>query len=198
MSSIADYLDKCTSPSSRDPMGRLDYALFATLNLAGWVLLAQWLGAEGPRRQAAADTLIETFWPVALVLEWTFLCATLNRAAEARLLPKEILPFYLPGRLLALVHVVVFAQGFQLALIACVAAAPIVFLLICPAPSWSLDPQRPASPAPPERRSKRRDDDDDSGSGWSGSYGGDGSSCSREPSSCDIGSSCSDGGSSGD
>lgn len=139
MSASFDYLGKCISPSAREPMSRLDFILFTLLNAAGWTLLNTWLGPYGQARQDMVLSIVPDIWPWALLLEWTYLCATLNRAADLDLDRFLFATVFVPGRLFALAHMIVIPGEIAMIVIFATAILPVVFLMVCPARTWTAD-----------------------------------------------------------
>ncbi|WP_293856802.1 hypothetical protein [uncultured Alsobacter sp.] len=136
MSSLQDYCIKVTRPWSDLTMTRVDFALFTALNLAGWALLNVILGPYGPDRQAHAWALLQKGGFIAFALEWTYLSASFNRAADAGIEKHKFFLGYCPGRMLALTHVIVVPDPLTAVITVILAAGPVLVLLLCGTGRW--------------------------------------------------------------
>lgn len=82
MNSVVDFFNMVLNPVSQQTMKRIDYFLFLILHVACGFLLSVWLERYGPITRDNVGTVMSSTWPVVLLMHWTLLCATLNRAAD--------------------------------------------------------------------------------------------------------------------
>ena len=136
MGSIRDFSILITRPWSDLPMGRIDYILFAILNLAVWALLNIVAGPYGPARELMAQALVARYGLLAAAIEWTFLSASLNRAHDTGCPRLKFLCVYAPGRMLALYHMLVVPTPFMACVTLVAVAVPLGFLMICGPERW--------------------------------------------------------------
>ena len=132
MDSINSFILKILIPVSDETMDRIDYLLFVVLNTAFGILLKVWLNLPAhPSERALLEAMQIGIIP-SLMLSWTWLCASLNRAADAGVTRGGFAKVFLLGPLVAAILFAVLPSGPTILVVLAALFLPTVFLFVWP------------------------------------------------------------------
>jgi len=132
MDSIFAYAAKCLNPVSSETMGRTDYFLFVLLNAVLDVLLKVWLDLPAhPSERVLLDAMERGIIP-SLLLSWTWLCASLNRAADAGVTRVGFAKVFFLGPVVATILFAILPSGPTILLVLAALFLPTAFLFVWP------------------------------------------------------------------
>jgi hypothetical protein len=132
MQSIVAYAAKCLLPVSEETMSRLDYFLFTLLWYSLHALLGAWLALPSNPSHAAVLGALEKGTIPLVLLFWMWLCATLNRAADAGVTRSGFAKVFFVWPILAVILFAIVPSTPTMLIVLAVLVLPTLFLFLWP------------------------------------------------------------------